>query len=174
MGRAEVLSCIFLLLSFLCYRKSMSRGSGPAPSSLPHTSWPHLLGSVFLSACSMLSKEQGIVALGVCASYDIIVHWEVFWNGLFCWVRDRKVAMRESVGSEGTSGGEVLLKGSLGGVITEERNGTHSCTNGGLNSLVRNTSGQNSKQDKKKTPSDSSFRNLAKRLGILNTVDQSS
>lgn len=31
--------------------------------------------SLFLALLSMLSKEQGITVIGVCAAYDVLVHW---------------------------------------------------------------------------------------------------
>lgn len=31
----------------------------------------------------MLSKEQGVMVIGVCASYDIFLHWEELWTSLF-------------------------------------------------------------------------------------------
>ena len=80
-GRAEVLSCIFLLGALLAYSKAVStenkEGSLLATES---TKWHYVILSVVLSACSMLSKEQGITALGVCASFDVLLHWEVVWS----------------------------------------------------------------------------------------------
>lgn len=75
-GRAESLSCIFFLLSVLSYTHSIGglRRSPLLPVS--HVRWPFTLLSVVFAACAMLSKEQGITALGVCAAFDVLVHWE--------------------------------------------------------------------------------------------------
>ena len=37
--------------------------------------WHWILLSILLAICSLLSKEQGITALGVCISLDILLHW---------------------------------------------------------------------------------------------------
>ena len=44
------------------------------------TKWHYVILSVVLSTCSMLSKEQGITALGVCAGFDVLLHWEAVWT----------------------------------------------------------------------------------------------
>lgn len=67
-GRAELVSCIFFLLSFLSYAHAIKM-------------WPSTKQSLFLflSIClaflSILSKEQGITILGVCIAYDVLLHW---------------------------------------------------------------------------------------------------
>lgn len=75
-GRAESLSCIFFLLSVLSYTHSIGglRRSPFLPPS--HVGWPFTLLGVLFAACAMLSKEQGIMALGVCAAFDVLAHWE--------------------------------------------------------------------------------------------------
>lgn len=75
-GRAESLSCIFFLLSVLSYTHSIG---GLRQSPFPPVSnvrWSFILLVVLFAACAMLSKEQGIMALGVCATLDVLVHWE--------------------------------------------------------------------------------------------------
>lgn len=56
MGRAEVLCCLFFLLSFLCYHKC-TEASGARR-------W--LMASGAFAACSLLAKEQGISVLPLC------------------------------------------------------------------------------------------------------------
>ena len=46
------------------------------------TRWHYVALSVVLSTCSMLSKEQGITSLGVCAGFDVLLHWEAVWSTL--------------------------------------------------------------------------------------------
>lgn len=55
-GRAEVLCCLFFLLSFLCYHKC-TEASGARR-------W--LMASGAFAACSLLAKEQGISVLPLC------------------------------------------------------------------------------------------------------------
>lgn len=38
---------------------------------------------VCLSACSLLSKEQGVTVLGACAGYDVFLNWEPLWRAIF-------------------------------------------------------------------------------------------
>lgn len=82
-GRAEVLSCIFFLAALLTYFKAISVGSGRSLSSMPRTKWASMVMTIVLSTCSMLSKEQGITALGVCIAFDVLLHWQVFWKVIF-------------------------------------------------------------------------------------------
>ncbi|XP_014681388.1 PREDICTED: transmembrane and TPR repeat-containing protein 4-like [Priapulus caudatus] len=75
-GRAELLCALFFLLSFLCYIRSCYSDIEYAVISTvrpPTYSVFWLLLSVTFSFLSMLSKEQGITVIGVCAAYDVIV-----------------------------------------------------------------------------------------------------
>ena len=94
-GRTELLSGIFFLLSLLSYqcclihkhnnnnnnKKEANRYSHLEPlnsEQLQHTgpthfSWLWLLCSILLAAVSMLCKEQGVTVLGVCLAYDLFV-----------------------------------------------------------------------------------------------------
>ena len=69
-GRAEVVSCVFFLLSFLSYHRLLMSGA-----ARPVARWLAMAASLFFAICSMLSKEQGITALGICGAYDILHHW---------------------------------------------------------------------------------------------------
>uniref|UniRef100_A0A3Q4HE45 Protein O-mannosyl-transferase TMTC3 n=1 Tax=Neolamprologus brichardi TaxID=32507 RepID=A0A3Q4HE45_NEOBR len=64
-GRAELLSSIFLLAAFLAYTKS----TGPDHSIV----WPPIALTVVLVAAATLCKEQGITVVGVCCVYEIFV-----------------------------------------------------------------------------------------------------
>ncbi|XP_062856825.1 protein O-mannosyl-transferase TMTC3 [Trichomycterus rosablanca] len=64
-GRAELLSSIFLLAAFLAYTKS----KGPDHSIV----WTPILFTVFLVAVATLCKEQGITVIGICCVYEVFV-----------------------------------------------------------------------------------------------------
>lgn len=64
-GRAEVLGGLFFLLSFELYRKACGPTARPDSTSLIS-----LFGSMTCVAAAMLSKEQGLTALGVLAIFD--------------------------------------------------------------------------------------------------------
>ena len=86
-GRAEVLSCIFFLLSLISYFKGVSVGHGSLLAPSHQTKWRYIVASVLFTLCSMLSKEQGIMVIGVCAAFDGILNWEVFWEKFFWLLR---------------------------------------------------------------------------------------
>jgi tetratricopeptide (TPR) repeat protein len=70
-GRAECLSSVFFLTSFMSYRQfAISQTQTSSVKSLLF-----LVLSLFLCLCSVLSKEQGITVLAVCLSYEyFIIH----------------------------------------------------------------------------------------------------
>lgn len=80
-GRADVLSTIFFLLSFLTYTRHVtardtrqgSQGTKGKPQEAL-VQWVYLWASLGLAACAMLCKETGITVLAVSALYDIIIH----------------------------------------------------------------------------------------------------
>ncbi|XP_047249014.1 protein O-mannosyl-transferase TMTC3 [Girardinichthys multiradiatus] len=64
-GRAELLSSIFLLAAFLAYTKS---------TSVEHSIvWPPIALTVVLVASATLCKEQGITVVGICCVYEVFV-----------------------------------------------------------------------------------------------------
>ncbi|XP_066505392.1 protein O-mannosyl-transferase TMTC3 [Hoplias malabaricus] len=64
-GRAELLSSIFLLAAFLAYTKS--KGTN-------HTIvWTPIVLTVLLVAVATLCKEQGITVIGICCVYEVFV-----------------------------------------------------------------------------------------------------
>lgn len=81
-GRAEVLACVFFLLSLLCYMTAVSSGSGQTLTAIAHTKWPFVLLSVVMSGLSLLSKEQGVTVVGVCATFDVFLNWEHIWSSV--------------------------------------------------------------------------------------------
>lgn len=64
-GRAELLSSIFLLAAFLSYTKS----KGPDNSIV----WTPIALTVILVAVATLCKEQGITVIGICCVYEVFV-----------------------------------------------------------------------------------------------------
>lgn len=76
-GRAEVLSCIFFLLAVLTYLRAISEGRGRTIKSLTRIKIHLVILTIVFSACAMLSKEQGVTAIGVCAGYDCLLNWKV-------------------------------------------------------------------------------------------------
>ncbi|KAG7329537.1 hypothetical protein KOW79_007711 [Hemibagrus wyckioides] len=64
-GRAELLSSIFLLAAFLAYTKS----KGPDRSIV----WTPIVLTVLLVAVATLCKEQGITVIGICCVYEVFV-----------------------------------------------------------------------------------------------------
>ncbi|XP_033888355.1 protein O-mannosyl-transferase TMTC3 isoform X1 [Acipenser ruthenus] len=64
-GRAELLSSIFLLAAFLSYTKSKS----PDNSIV----WTPIALTVILVAVATLCKEQGITVIGICCVYEVFV-----------------------------------------------------------------------------------------------------
>ncbi|XP_065896491.1 protein O-mannosyl-transferase TMTC1-like isoform X2 [Dysidea avara] len=73
-GRADVLACIFLLLSFLCYHKSLCQPDHLEDDNIAscHSSLLFFI-SLLLGSTAMLFKENGITSLGVCLCYDVFV-----------------------------------------------------------------------------------------------------
>lgn len=64
-GRAELLSSIFLLAAFLAYTKSKG-----ADRSIV---WTPIILTVILVAVATLCKEQGITVIGICCIYEVFV-----------------------------------------------------------------------------------------------------
>lgn len=92
-GRADVLSCVFFMLSFLCYDRHVG-GVGNAPPRepalgcrrRPKTAAPpqtpccdrrrgaaHLAFCVLFALLSMLAKENGVSVMAVCIGYELML-----------------------------------------------------------------------------------------------------
>ena len=72
-GRADVEACFFFIASFLAYIKSHKAVTNTSLYEQNHTRWPWLLLCFVMCVASMLSKEQGITVLGVCAVHEVMV-----------------------------------------------------------------------------------------------------
>lgn len=69
-GRADILACLFFLLAFLSYmRYCKYRDKWKDRRRLVP-----LAAMAVCTALAMLSKEQGITVLAVCATYDLFIH----------------------------------------------------------------------------------------------------
>ena len=73
-GRAELLASLMYILAILSYAKSSSKKRQKSIQGyIRPTKWRHLLMTLGLAGLSMLSKEQGVTVLAVCAAYEIFV-----------------------------------------------------------------------------------------------------
>lgn len=72
-GRADVEACLFFIASFLAYIKSYKLTMNSSQFREVRTQWLWLIFCLLLCTASMLSKEQGITVLGVCAVYEVMV-----------------------------------------------------------------------------------------------------
>ncbi|XP_071503726.1 protein O-mannosyl-transferase TMTC3-like [Diadema antillarum] len=70
-GRAELLSSVFMLLSFMSY--------GVAAHSINKTNWNYMVLTMILAAMATLSKEQGITVVGICCVYEIFYLQKINW-----------------------------------------------------------------------------------------------
>ena len=84
-GRAETLSCIFFLLAVVVYLRAVSFGCGHSLGPSPVSKWSYVALSMFFTGCSMLSKEQGITAAGVCVVCDVLLNWDSFVKRVAEW-----------------------------------------------------------------------------------------
>ena len=54
---------------------AVSSGRGSQLTANKHTKWPLILLSLVMSLLSLLSKEQGVTVIGVCAAFDVFINW---------------------------------------------------------------------------------------------------
>ncbi|CAG0896108.1 unnamed protein product [Cyprideis torosa] len=72
-GRAELLSSACFLAAFLSYIRSSTLDGKPSRGPRRTTEWRCFMVFASLVTAAMLCKEQGIVVLGVCAVYEILI-----------------------------------------------------------------------------------------------------
>ena len=91
-GRADVGACLFFVLSLLAYIKyvQMRDTSHDPGGSRSQRFLYFLLMSIFTTA-SMLTKEQGVTVLAVCAAYDLFVHNKMKINQIFQFFKEVSV-----------------------------------------------------------------------------------
>ncbi|OWF48997.1 Transmembrane and TPR repeat-containing protein 2 [Mizuhopecten yessoensis] len=88
-GRADVGACLFFLLAILAYIKYVHQrevGNGGEKYV-----WFGLVA--VLTTASMLTKEQGVMVIAVCASYDLFIHHKVTLQDIitFKWVKRKDI-----------------------------------------------------------------------------------
>lgn len=73
-GRADVAACLFFIGSLLCYIVAcpVSNRRYDVTTEPSKTKWKWLFACIVFSAASMLTKEQGITVLGICAVYELV------------------------------------------------------------------------------------------------------
>jgi tetratricopeptide (TPR) repeat protein len=82
-GRAELLSAVFFFISFMLYITACTRD---------HMGLVTL--SMLCAAVSMLCKEQGLLVIGMCLVYDVLVHCKLgFRASSPFWVRLRHLVV---------------------------------------------------------------------------------
>ncbi|KAL1502695.1 hypothetical protein ABEB36_007803 [Hypothenemus hampei] len=93
-GRADVLACVFFLLSFLAYHGQPSDGRF------------HIWTSVIMGAMSMMAKETGVTVFLLNLAYDLYLQWpnikktiaELRWNQETLEFSSRATKMMTSTG----------------------------------------------------------------------------
>ncbi|XP_046336395.1 protein O-mannosyl-transferase TMTC2-like isoform X2 [Haliotis rufescens] len=73
-GRADIGACLFFLLTFLSYMKYVEYRTSAHMAS--HR-WLYVVSVCVFTVASLLTKEQAIAVLGVCATYDVFVFHRV-------------------------------------------------------------------------------------------------
>lgn len=77
-GRADILSCVFFMLSFLCYSRHVRARNVPPPSRTG-AGRKSAAAAVYLAFCvlfallSMLAKENGVSVMAVCIGYELML-----------------------------------------------------------------------------------------------------
>jgi len=75
-GRAELLSSVFFLLTILTYKNAVFKGL-----------WSHLAISMASVGCAMLCKEQGITVLGILVCYELFIVQNLDLRNLSTWIK---------------------------------------------------------------------------------------
>ena len=79
MGRAELLASVLYLLALLSYSKSSKKGK--------NTRWRQLMWTLTCTTLAMLSKEQGITVVAVCATYELFINQKLSLKDLTAFPR---------------------------------------------------------------------------------------
>lgn len=84
-GRADILSCVFFMLSFLCYSRHVRVRNAPPPpppsssktgagrTSTTAAATVYLAFCVLFALMSMLAKENGVSVMAVCIGYELML-----------------------------------------------------------------------------------------------------
>lgn len=106
--------------------RAVSTGTGRSLIPARHTKWPLVLLSLLMSLLSLLSKEQGVTVVGVCAAFDIFLNWENILRRLW----RRKTDSSEVVLSEKTIDTELPAQQTRVTRASARANGRYSTVNG--------------------------------------------
>ncbi|KAL4232912.1 Protein O-mannosyl-transferase tmtc2 [Mactra antiquata] len=82
-GRADIGACLFFILALMNYMKYVKLRDTSHDSSASTSRFVYFLGTALLTTASMLTKEQGVTVLGVCAAFDLFVHSRIKLNRIF-------------------------------------------------------------------------------------------
>lgn len=164
-GRAEVFSCIFFLLSVLLYIRAISVSSGASLQARSRMKWNLAILSIVLSACSMLSKEQGVMAIGMCAGFDVLLHWDMVWSTLMS--KNKTQSCTKHLSTTENPNGTVNLETDK--KVTE--NGGHRIGNGSIVEMKgkRGEKGKHNSRTKDKKINDP-WKDLVTRIGKCSNV----
>ena len=73
-GRADVLACLFYVLTLLCYMRYTScRDGAGADDKAGWRRWGWMGWVVIFTAAALLTKEQAVTVLAACAIYDVFL-----------------------------------------------------------------------------------------------------
>ncbi|XP_060080111.1 protein O-mannosyl-transferase TMTC2-like [Ylistrum balloti] len=88
-GRADVGACLFFLLAILAYVKYVHHRE--VGNSREKYAWFGL--AALSTTASMLTKEQGVMVIAVCASYDLFIYHKVKLQDIvtFKWVKRKEI-----------------------------------------------------------------------------------
>lgn len=136
---------------------AVSNGRGKTLAATGHTKWPFVLLSILMSSLSLLSKEQGVTVIGVCAAFDVFLNWDHVWCSLSRKRRD----------SHDTTSNSELISQQTNYKLTKASIATNSHVNNGLHvngiSSKLSTAKKNKKLNGVRNPS--LVQNMAQRIG---------
>ena len=73
-GRAEILACLFFLLSLMSYFRSVHCSNVTGVRTVcTEFNWGWLACSMLMAVLGLFSKEQGVTVLGVCTIIDVFI-----------------------------------------------------------------------------------------------------
>lgn len=72
-GRADVLACLFYLLTLLCYLRYVECRDGVAGLKAGWKRWGWMGWVLVFTAAALLTKEQAVTVLAACATYDVFL-----------------------------------------------------------------------------------------------------
>ena len=143
--------------------KGVCAYNGRLRAPIIKTKWKYIVLSVFMSACSLLSKEQGITAVGVCALFELFLNWNSLWQSLIRTKSNEKAAKVEE-NAVGFYSDPSKFQGQQG--TTNATNGFHTQTASSFSNLhAHDSSGKQHSMKSKHYWTD--VQNMVLRLGTI-------